>query len=63
MAFAQGWCTVASVEQERNQIVVGPHSLPKYRVIGPISNSRDFSATFQCAAGTPMNPVNKCEVW
>ena len=63
VAFAQGWCTIASPEQERNQIVVGPHSLPKYRVIGPISNSRDFSSAFQCAAGTPMNPVNKCEVW
>jgi predicted metalloendopeptidase len=63
VAFAQGWCTIATPEQERNQIITGPHSLPKYRVIGPVSNSRDFSAAFQCAEGTPMNPVKKCEVW
>ena len=39
------------------------HSLPMYRVRGPLSNSREFAAQFACAPGTPMNPRDKCEVW
>merc|ERR1712218_70827 len=37
-----------------------PHQM--FRIQGPFSNSREFSSDFQCAAGTRMNPVKKCEV-
>lgn len=39
------------------------HSPPKYRVVGSLSNLKEFSDEFQCKAGSNMNPKAKCEVW
>jgi len=39
------------------------HSLPMFRVRGPLSNSHEFAEQFSCAPGSPMNPRDKCEVW
>ena len=33
------------------------------KVIGSISNSKEFSEHFHCPPGSPMNPHHKCEVW
>lgn len=40
-----------------------PHSPKKYRVIGPLRNSPQFSETFNCPLDSPMNPSNKCKIW
>ncbi len=40
-----------------------PHSPPKYRVIGTLSNSPDFAEHFQCPLGSSMNSGHRCEVW
>ena len=52
-------------EFARTMVQGDPHPIAKYRVIGPLSNSRDFQRVFQCKAGDPMvRPVEKrCEVW
>ena len=34
-----------------------------HRVLGFISNSPEFAEAFQCAPGTPMNPIDKCVIW
>ncbi|KAJ1369525.1 NEDD8 protease Nep2 [Parelaphostrongylus tenuis] len=39
------------------------HSPGPIRVKGPLSNSVDFAAAFNCPAGSPMNPLHKCRVW
>jgi putative endopeptidase len=63
VAFAQGWCTVASPEYERSLVMSDPHSPPRFRVNGPLSNLAEFHGAFSCAAGTPMHPEKPCEVW
>jgi predicted metalloendopeptidase len=63
VAFAQTWCSLATPEIERVLVTVDPHSPPKFRVNGPLSNYSQFAQTFQCAAGTPMHPADACEVW
>lgn len=34
-----------------------------FRVLGPMSNMKEFAKDFQCPEGSKMNPKNKCEVW
>jgi predicted metalloendopeptidase len=63
LAYAQGWCSKASDEYYRLHIATDPHSPPEFRVLGPLMNLDAFSTTFNCPAGSPMNPTNRCEVW
>jgi len=63
VAAAQTWCSKSTPEIERMMVTVNPHSAERFRVIGPLSNFPAFAEAFSCAPGTPMNPVDKCEVW
>ncbi|EDV26135.1 uncharacterized protein TRIADDRAFT_37639 [Trichoplax adhaerens] len=63
IAFAQIWCTLETPQTTRHLILTNRHSPGKYRVIGTLSNSREFTKAFKCNAGTPMNPEKKCSVW
>lgn len=57
------WCSVRTPESSHEGLITDPHSPSRFRVIGSISNSREFSEHFHCPLGSPMNPPNKCEVW
>ncbi|XP_076284811.1 neprilysin-4 isoform X1 [Lasioglossum baleicum] len=61
--FAQVWCGSMRPEATRNKLKTTVHSPGKFRVIGTLSNSEDFSEVFNCPLGAPMNPVKKCSVW
>jgi endothelin-converting enzyme/putative endopeptidase len=63
VAFAQGWCTLATPESDRVRVTTDSHSLPRFRVLGPVVNNAQFAEAFRCAPRTPMNPVAKCVVW
>lgn len=63
VALAQGWCSVASPEFTRNNAAQDPHSPPRFRVNGPLTNSPEFAAAFQCDIGDPMRPEQQCEIW
>uniref|UniRef100_A0A8C2X5S6 endothelin-converting enzyme 1 n=1 Tax=Cyclopterus lumpus TaxID=8103 RepID=A0A8C2X5S6_CYCLU len=63
LGFAQVWCSVRTPESAHEGLVTDPHSPPRYRVIGTLANSPDFSRHFNCPAGTPMNTGRRCEVW
>uniref|UniRef100_A0A3B1IG29 endothelin-converting enzyme 1 n=1 Tax=Astyanax mexicanus TaxID=7994 RepID=A0A3B1IG29_ASTMX len=63
VGFAQVWCSVRTPESAHEGLMTDPHSPPKYRVIGTLSNSPDFSQHFNCPLGSPMNSGHRCEVW
>lgn len=45
------------------RITTGVHSPGMFRVLGPLSNMRQFAEDFHCPVGSKMNPAKKCEVW
>ncbi|XP_071557180.1 neprilysin-4 isoform X1 [Temnothorax nylanderi] len=61
--FAQVWCGSMRPEATRNKLKTALHSPGRFRVIGTLSNSKDFAQVFNCPLGSPMNPVSKCSVW
>ncbi|XP_073958609.1 M13 family metallopeptidase neprilysin 3 isoform X1 [Choristoneura fumiferana] len=63
ISFAQVWCSAMTKEATKMQIEKDDHTVAKYRVIGPISNLKEFSEEFHCPVGSKMNPKHKCEVW
>jgi putative endopeptidase len=65
LGFAQAWCANYRPEALRLLVATNPHSPPKYRVLGPLSNSSEFAAAFQCKEGSPMarGREKRCEVW
>lgn len=63
VGFAQVWCSVRTPESAHEGLMTDPHSPPKFRVIGTLSNSPDFAEHFQCPTGSPMNSGHRCVVW
>ncbi|XP_063869104.1 mucin-3B-like isoform X2 [Scylla paramamosain] len=61
--FGQIWCEINSPEAMLTKIRSGQHSPNRFRVIGTLSNSEEFSEAFSCPLGSAMNPERKCRVW
>ncbi len=63
LGFAQAWCENAHPERKRALATIDPHSPPKYRVNGPLSDFAPFAEAFQCKPGKAMLRKNRCEIW
>jgi putative endopeptidase len=63
LGWAQVWQGKYTPEAERRQVQTGPHSLPKWRVNGPLSNMPQFAKAFGCKGGQPMVRANACSIW
>ncbi len=65
LGYAQVWCGARRPEVSRMLVRVDPHSPPRWRVNGPLSNIPDFAQAFSCQAGDAMvRPAEKqCGVW
>lgn len=65
VGFAQAWCTKMREPYARLLVATDPHSPPKFRVNGPLSNSSEFAKAFACPEGAAMvrPPAKRCEVW
>lgn len=63
ISIARNWCAKHKNSFLESIIAVDGHSPHEFRVIGPLSNSKDFAADFKCAEGSKMNPTEKCAVW
>ena len=42
---------------------IGEHAPGAFRLIGPLSNSKQFSEDWACPENSKMNPDKKCTVW
>ncbi|XP_032908930.1 kell blood group glycoprotein isoform X2 [Catharus ustulatus] len=63
LSFAHAMCGHQDPEKLHSSLNTDPHSPLPLRVSGPVSNSQDFSKSFQCPRGSPMNPDIKCRIW
>ena len=61
--FAQVWCGTTRPEALRSKLKTAVHAPGKYRVIGTLSNSQEFSKAYKCPLGSKMNPAKKCTIW
>ncbi|KAF9296135.1 Peptidase M13 [Mortierella antarctica] len=63
LSFGQSWCRLGTPTYFANQVRDGVHTPNHERVLGTVQNSREFARAFKCKTDSPMNPVNKCEIW
>jgi putative endopeptidase len=63
IGFAQAWCTNTREARMRTDAKTDPHSPPRFRVDGPLSNIPEFAQAFSCPANSPMVRKDRCEVW
>jgi endothelin-converting enzyme/putative endopeptidase len=63
VAFAQPWCELITPEYARLLAQADDHAASRFRVLGAVSQFSDFARVFSCAAGAPMNPEKRCQVW
>ena len=63
VAAGQLWCGKVRPELARVRAQTDPHSPPRWRVNGPLSNLKEFAAAFACKADSPMVRSERCEVW
>ncbi|XP_057239403.1 neprilysin [Malurus melanocephalus] len=61
--FAQVWCGTYRPEYAVNSIKTDVHSPGKFRVLGSLQNSPEFSEAFSCTTADNMDPAKKCRVW
>jgi len=63
LGWAQVWAGKYTPESERTQVKGDSHSLPRWRVNGPLSNMPQFAKAFGCKAGQPMVRAEMCQIW
>jgi neprilysin len=63
LSAANSWCAVQRPENVKFAITTDTHAPSKFRVLGPMSNLKEFARDFHCKKGSNMNPEKKCKVW
>jgi predicted metalloendopeptidase len=63
LGWARIWAGKYTEAAERQQVAGNSHSLPRWRVNGPLSNMPQFAKAFGCKAGQPMVRPNACSIW
>lgn len=63
VGFAHMWCGHSTPGALKSKLVEGVHSPNRFRVVGTLSNSKEFSEAWNCPKGSPMNPDEKCILW
>ncbi len=63
IAFAQSWRDRSRPEAEVRQTKTGQHSLPRFRVKGPVSNLPEFGKAFECKPGAVALRDEPIVIW
>lgn len=63
ISAAQVDCGAALEPVALKKIEQATHTLEHWRVIGEMSNSKEFAKAFNCPLGSKMNPQKKCSIW
>jgi putative endopeptidase len=63
LGWAQVWAGKYTPEAERLQVQTNTHSLPRWRVNGPMSNMPQFAQAFGCKSGDKMVRTDICLIW
>ncbi|NWY03936.1 PHEX Metalloendopeptidase, partial [Nothoprocta ornata] len=64
LSYAHVRCNSFRPESAREQIHIGAHSPPQFRVIGAMSNFEEFRKAFNCPVNTTMNRgAESCRLW
>ncbi|CAL2031978.1 unnamed protein product [Caenorhabditis brenneri] len=57
--IAMNWCEPRPTHSLQQQLGI-KHATNSFRINGVMSNMKQFAETFNCPAGSPMNPEKKC---
>jgi predicted metalloendopeptidase len=63
LGYGQAWCAKQRPEFAKQAVMSDPHSPARFRVIGALSATPEFSKAWGCKAGSKMRPANACVVW
>ncbi len=63
LGWANVWCQNRTDAMARMLVTIDPHSPPKNRVNGTVSNMPEFREAYHCPATAPMVNQNACRVW
>ncbi|CAL2031977.1 unnamed protein product [Caenorhabditis brenneri] len=60
--YSVNWCSPRATHSLADQLR-DSHATPSFRINGVFSNFKPFAETFNCPAGSPMNPDKKCSLF
>ncbi|EGT46165.1 hypothetical protein CAEBREN_32505 [Caenorhabditis brenneri] len=60
--IAMNWCEPRATHSLQKQLE-RDHATNSFRINGVMSNMKQFAETFNCPAGSPMNPEKKCGIF
>lgn len=63
VSYGQVWCANMTPEILRLLAQANPHSPPRARINGVVSNMPEFEKAFSCKKGQPMVREDACHVW
>lgn len=63
ISSANIWCSKTRPEVLKQRLAEDFHAPDRFRVLGTLSNMKNFAKDFKCKVGTKMNPKHKCHLW